>query len=231
MDFELNQDHKVLKDTVRNFVVNEIAPLAIDIDEKHEIPKELVDKLKYQAPQLLFNAVVKHIGDKEQKIDILDLGCGTGLSGASFSEHVNQMVGVDLSPKMLAKAEERGCYTDLVQADVCDAMKQCRQKFDLVLSADVFIYIGALEEVFTLTTKLLNPGGMFAFSIEKQRTGLDYRLRLTGRYAHSLDYIRRLAKAEGFEEVGYTSAVLRYERGTPVAGSIIVLRRPCKHYY
>ena len=45
MDFELSQDHKVLKDTVRDFVVNEIAPIAIEIDEKHEIPDSLVKKL------------------------------------------------------------------------------------------------------------------------------------------------------------------------------------------
>jgi butyryl-CoA dehydrogenase len=45
MDFELSQDHKVLQDSVRDFVEKEIKPLAIQIDEKHNIPDELVQKM------------------------------------------------------------------------------------------------------------------------------------------------------------------------------------------
>jgi butyryl-CoA dehydrogenase len=42
MDFELNPDHKVLQSSVRDFVEKEIKPLAIQIDEDHKIPDELV---------------------------------------------------------------------------------------------------------------------------------------------------------------------------------------------
>jgi butyryl-CoA dehydrogenase len=45
MDFELNQDHKMLQSSVRTFVEKEIKPLAIQIDEAHEIPPELVRKI------------------------------------------------------------------------------------------------------------------------------------------------------------------------------------------
>ncbi len=45
MDFELSQDHKVLQDSVRDFVVKEVKPLAMQIDEQHAIPDELVKKL------------------------------------------------------------------------------------------------------------------------------------------------------------------------------------------
>ncbi|HEY6871874.1 MAG TPA: acyl-CoA dehydrogenase family protein [Geobacteraceae bacterium] len=45
MNFELSQDHKVLRDSVRDFVGKEIRPLAMRIDEEHRIPEELIAKM------------------------------------------------------------------------------------------------------------------------------------------------------------------------------------------
>ena len=45
MNFELSQDHKVLQDSVRDFVTKEIKPLAMQIDEEHMIPEALVKKI------------------------------------------------------------------------------------------------------------------------------------------------------------------------------------------
>jgi butyryl-CoA dehydrogenase len=45
MNFELSQDHKVLQDSVRDFVNKEIKPLAMQIDEEHAIPDTLVRKM------------------------------------------------------------------------------------------------------------------------------------------------------------------------------------------
>src|SRR5512144_3024337 len=45
MNIELSQDHKVLRDSVRDFVEKEIKPLAMKIDEDHKIPEELIDKM------------------------------------------------------------------------------------------------------------------------------------------------------------------------------------------
>jgi butyryl-CoA dehydrogenase len=45
MDFELSPDHKVLQSSVRDFVEKEVKPLAIQIDENHKIPDELIQKM------------------------------------------------------------------------------------------------------------------------------------------------------------------------------------------
>jgi butyryl-CoA dehydrogenase len=45
MDFELSQDHRVLRDTVRSFVDQEIKPIARRIDEEHSIPDGLITKM------------------------------------------------------------------------------------------------------------------------------------------------------------------------------------------
>jgi butyryl-CoA dehydrogenase len=45
MEFEFNPDQKMLQSSVRTFVENEVKPLAIQIDETHSIPPELVRKI------------------------------------------------------------------------------------------------------------------------------------------------------------------------------------------
>ncbi len=45
MDFELSDDQRMLQDSVRVFVENEIKPLAIQIDETHSIPPQLIKQI------------------------------------------------------------------------------------------------------------------------------------------------------------------------------------------
>src|ERR1051325_6511202 len=61
--------------------------------------------LSYAAPALLRDAVTKH---GRRFGTMLDLGCGTGLAGAAFRPHVDWLVGVDLSPNMIAEARRQG---------------------------------------------------------------------------------------------------------------------------
>ncbi len=68
--------------------------------------------------------------------------------------------------------------------------------------------------------------GWFAFSIEVDETADDYTLRQSGRYAHSPEYIQRLADASGLEQVSYRPGILRHDLGKPITGSVIVLRLP-----
>jgi len=45
MDFSLSEDHKILKDSVADFVKKELAPEAAEIDAKHEIPESIVKQI------------------------------------------------------------------------------------------------------------------------------------------------------------------------------------------
>jgi alkylation response protein AidB-like acyl-CoA dehydrogenase len=45
-DFDLTDEQKMLRDTVRDFVNAELKPIAQKIDEDEEIPKQLIDKLR-----------------------------------------------------------------------------------------------------------------------------------------------------------------------------------------
>ena len=187
--------------------------------------EHLVVKLHYRGPELLRDAVAALT--RRTDLAILDLGCGTGLCGALFRPMASMLVGVDLSPKMLEKSRERGVYDDLLGADIADVMKARPASADLILAADVFIYVGDLAAVFSAAAAALRPGGLFAFTVETlTESGRDSLLRPTRRYAHSSAYVRRLATAAGFVEASASAAVLRAGEEAAVDGMVFLFRRP-----
>jgi len=168
----------------------------------------LVGSLHYTGPQLLLGAVTAATSRKD--LAVLDLGCGTGLCGVLFRPIAATLVGVDLAPRMIEKARQRRVYDELVRADVVDVMRQRPGSADVVLAADVFIYIGDLMPVFRAARDSLRPGGLLAFTIEViDDAAGDSVLRPTRRYAQSAGYIRRLSSEVGLEPVSVAPAVLR----------------------
>ena len=182
----------------------------------------LVDTLGYCGPRLLFDAIAPHVAPGA-KLDVLDLGCGTGLVGEAFAPIKRLLYGVDLSPKMLEAARKRRVYDALEQAEVCQALEECQPTFDLVLAGDVFVYIGDLHRVFNAVVPVLRPGGLFAFTVESQPAGT-YRLMPTGRFVHSEEYLRSLARACDLQVVSITPDVLRTEEGQGVACWVATFR-------
>jgi predicted TPR repeat methyltransferase len=183
----------------------------------------LVAKLEYKTPEHLNKAVRNVIGPGRAALDVLDLGCGTGLCGPLFRDIARTLVGVDLSEKMLAKARERRVYDDLRVADVTMALRDSAAACDLVLAADVFVYVGDLAPVFDACRAALRPGGLFAFSLEAIEDSESFVLRPTARYAHSAAYIRRLAEANGMREAHFEEVALRKDAGEYIRGYMFVL--------
>ena len=182
----------------------------------------LVGKLGYQAHERLCEAILRLSPPPGR--DVLDLGCGTGLCGPLLAPIAGRMTGVDLSPKMLDAARKRGMYEPLVCADIVAYLQgQAANTFDMVISTDVFIYIGDLREVFAGVKKCLRPGSLFGFSIEASELH-DFVLQESRRYAHSPAYMHRLASDNGFEVLSLTPCGIRKEHGVDLPGFIGVLR-------
>jgi len=187
--------------------------------------EHLVEKLHYRGPELLRAAVSR--ATPRTDLAVIDLGCGTGLCGALLRPVASTLVGVDLSPRMIEKARQRGVYDELLREDVVEALRRRPGSVDLVVAGDVFIYIGDLSPVFEAAAAALRPGGFFAFTIEViEDAAGDCLLRPTRRYAHSLGYVQRLAAAGGWTLRAATPAILRAGEGADVAGAVFVLARP-----
>lgn len=172
--------------------------------------------LGYDVPRRLARLVEQR---RAERLDVLDLGCGTGLCGAALGARCKRLVGVDLSPAMLEQARARGDYDELLRAEVHEWLTRCASDaFDLVVAADVLIYIGALDALFTEIGRVLRPGGLFAFSTE-ECSGASFVLQASGRYAQSVAYVHSVVPP-GMRIEQSPAAVIRMESGVPVAGRI-----------
>ena len=64
----------------------------------HEYDMHMTGVLGYAVPRQLRELVAPYL--VQPPLAILDLGCGTGLSGAVFQDLAHTLVGIDLSPNM-----------------------------------------------------------------------------------------------------------------------------------
>lgn len=183
----------------------------------------LMQTLRYQAPELLAHAVA---GLSRRFSSALDLGCGTGLCGPLLRPLVDHLEGLDLSAAMLALARERGVYDTLVQGDITDLMQHSERRFDLVVAADVFIYIGELDAVWAAVRRVLRPGGIYCFSAERADDPVAFELRPSSRYAHSESALRALSQRHGLLVRSLQHDTIRLDQGLPVAGLFFTLEAP-----
>jgi predicted TPR repeat methyltransferase len=191
---------------------------------------ENLQELGYRAPQLLADALERHLGpvDGGSPLDILDAGAGTGLCGPLLRARSRRLVGVDLSPGMLAKARDRRIYDELVTAELCEFLRSRPATYDVVLSADTLVYFGALEEVIVAARASLRMPGLLTFTVEQWRDrppGGRYTMGPHGRYLHAEDYVRSSLEDAGFRCLETAPAVLRVELGADVHGMVVVAER------
>jgi predicted TPR repeat methyltransferase len=189
-----------------------------------QFEQHVVKALHYRAHQVLTQPLAAlHPG---RFASVLDLGCGTGLCGPLVKPLADRLVGVDLSAPMLEQARACGAYDELVQADINEYLQGSSRRFDLVLAADVFIYIGELAPTFQALSGLMDPGGLFCFSTEVASTEAHgFELLPSLRYAHSEAYLRGLAQQHGFEVLKLAREPIREDQRQAIDGVFAYLAR------
>ena len=187
---------------------------------------EALAKLHYAAPGLLTAALTEIIPFTERRLAVLDAGCGTGLCGPLLRSSARQLVGVDLSAGMLAKARERNVYDELHESELVAFMRAHPREYDVVISADTLVYFGALEDAMSAAASALKTGGVLAFTVEAEPIGSSekFRLHQSGRYSHSSDYVRECLEAAGFAVLLIEGVVLRKEGGLDVLGYVVLAK-------
>ncbi|TCR91017.1 methyltransferase domain-containing protein [Rhizobium sp. BK376] len=202
-------------------------------DYADRFEKSLVEKLDYTVPQKLAALISEALAIPRHFRLAIDLGCGTGLLGPEIRASVDRLEGFDLSQNMLAKADAKGVYDHLAQADLSlppassgvTGEGLVAHRADLITAADVLMYLGNLESVFAIAGELALPKAVFAFSVEDGGEGDGVQLRHSLRYAHSETYVRALCDRHGFGVVELARTTIRKDGGKPISGILFVTRK------
>ncbi len=200
-----------------------------------DFEQHLVDQLRYCAPQRLIDGLAT--APHSALTRALDLGCGTGLCAPWLRPLVRQLTGIDLSERMLDIARGLNLYDHLEQAELTDYLARTDVRFDLVVAADVLIYLGDLAPLFNGVRRVMDHG-VFCFTVETEVASnaqpdaqalatqgpvADYRLLPSLRYAHSEAYLRRLAALHGFGVIAMQAGPVREEQTRTVDGLYVYL--------
>ena len=187
-------------------------------DYSEEFDDHLVGVLGYKGHTLLAG----NLPEPERHFaSTLDLGCGTGLCGPLLEPRAGRLTGIDLAAGMLERARLLDVYDRLERAEAVAWLEANEERFDLIVSADVLVYIGDLERLFAGARRALANDGLFAFSIELSPEGDEgppFALRPSLRYVHSARYIREQAARHGFEVVRSVQETMREDRREAVRG-------------
>lgn len=183
----------------------------------------MLSELNYRA-HLILRELAELVLVTRKCLDILDLGCGTGLAGAAFTDMARRLDGVDLSPRMVERARERGIYHRLIVADLESALSEEGQSYDLILAADTFVYIGDLAPALRGVHRRLKPGGFLLFTLER-KAGTGYDLGPKRRYRHSEPYLRQQGAVAGLTVMGLLHCTPRKDGQNPVDGWAAALQR------
>ncbi len=188
--------------------------------------QHIVAQLKYKLPREVARAIKTLY--PESKLNVLDLGCGTGLLGACLGRVDGAMIGVEVSPRMIEQAARHGVYDRFHNVDLLDALRETPASlYDVIAALDVFIYVGDIAGAVPDAFRVLRDGGRFIFSCETaSESEADLVLRPTMRYAHKVSQVEALCRAAGFDSVAVESMTLRYEALEPVQGFLVTAGKP-----
>lgn len=206
-------DHNLQQDYVRE-EFNRFAP---DFDST------LVEKLEYYIPEKMVEFLLEAVPAGFHCKYAADLGCGTGLFGIAVRQHVDNLVGIDISTKMLELAAQKNCYDTLHPGEIIATLRESDTIYDLFAATDVLIYIGNLDELFATISAKASPDALFVFSTETC-AGDGFILQGSGRYAHSRQYVQAVAETNDCQVIATKQVQLRKEFEKWIDGDLYVIR-------
>ncbi len=187
----------------------------------------LQQSLGYTAPTALAALVRDKLPAALPLAAALDLGCGTGLSGASFRELTKRLVGVDVSARMLARAAAKNLYDRLEHQEILSFLNGDGENYDLFIAADVLVYLGDPQPLFPALAARAAATAVVACSIERTTGHGDdgYELLPSGRYAHNPLFLVECAASSGFTVLAHQAHRIRKENGAWLAGDLYLFMR------
>jgi predicted TPR repeat methyltransferase len=183
-----------------------------------------IRSLDYRAPELVAEALARRLSAADARLDVLDGGCGTGLSASLLRPYARHLTGVDLSPAMLDQARKTGIYDTLVEGELGRFLAGHPESFDVCVFVDVLVYFGDLRAILASAARSLRADGLLVFSVEKSDHPGSH-LHPTGRYSQHPEHVRAALTAAGFVAIEQIDDNIRSEGNAPVVGLIVSAKR------
>ncbi len=110
--------------------------------------------------------VAEHFAGAGGAGPVLDFGTGTGLLGERLAAlGVAPVDGTDLSPEMLAVADRKGIYRDLIVGNILDGLVLPAESYAGIVSSGTFTHAHVGPEALEPLLRVARPGALFALSI------------------------------------------------------------------
>lgn len=185
-----------------------------------------LNALGYNAPERIRNIIDHYPQINLKGKKVIDLGCGTGACAKALNGLEAELYGIDLSPRMVDIARSTGLYQEVVMADINTALSALGEAVDVILGADLVIYVGALEELFGLSADKLKKGGLFILTVEEDTTETQgYKLQPSGRFTQTVDYMEDMCKRFGFGIIEAQEFPLRQQGEKTLPGKLYLMQR------
>jgi predicted TPR repeat methyltransferase len=178
-------------------------------DEQASEYDQQVREYKEFGHDALFGMSFEYVNPNER---LLDIGIGTGLSSRAFAKAGLDIFGIDGSVEMLNICKSKGFTKELKLFDLQDGpIPYSTGFFDHVVSCGVFHFFGDLEPIFAEVSRVMKPGGIFAFTSILQIAGKSEEVEgylessafgaEATVFLHADRYIGELLQCNGFDKV------------------------------
>ncbi len=121
----------------------------------------LLSEWGYQAPAIAAALLARYVGLQST---ILDVGCGTGLTGGELKRvGFETIYGADISMPSLENAASKGAYRSLLRANLLKPLPFSDKAFDAAICVGVLSYITG-EALFRELCRVIRAGGILLLS-------------------------------------------------------------------
>ncbi len=184
-------------------------------DEVSQRYDEVVEATDYFGPRWL----ARELNESIQPESVLDLGCATGTLGIVLRSAYPDatITGVDISPRMIELADERGCYDRTIVHDLNSELEFDDESFDVVTALGFMEFLAEPTRTLRDISRLLKPGAFAYISFQEhwpenpEKAPRSTRSEDVIHHAYTLEEAVNMISAAGMEvissssEIGYTS--------------------------
>ncbi|KAH9972025.1 S-adenosyl-L-methionine-dependent methyltransferase [Russula compacta] len=193
--------------------------LGHDFDKLHPSSADFADRLSRALRRRRVLRDDDEVDEGEDATSVLDFACGSGQVSRAIAPYVAQLVGVDISPRMVeaynARANAQGLEPHEMRAVGSLAELQQQQRFDVAVCSMAYHHFASVQDVTRELVEHLKPSGTLAVADIARVEADEGEAPIMAQYEHIVAHTRGFTEAEMralFEGAGLENVV--FERFT-----------------